>query len=319
MARVKKEENNEKEDLIKIKNELKDYINDEIREKVSKEVESCVSNKIDETIKKEFVEGIDKANKKVIFEKNKKIVTRDIIIILLLLLTGYLSFILYKEHYFDKFFSQKPEIEEHEETKKKEIPKKEEIPEEQGPTLEELKEKYASLLNPIQISELSIYVNDYYKGKLSNELRNYLTLNQINFKDLEIEEDYNVIQEEQLEKEHNKLFTAKYQSVNFSYNGNKIRFLNKMNSFITDSLLEQEESHIKREIINIVEDNETISITTVEGILKEGRLYNIIDGENIEGFDTESSILDYQTELTSIVYVFKDKKLVEIISNIREY
>ena len=319
MARTKKEEKNEKEDLTKLKKELKEFINDEIKEKISREVESCVSNKIDETIKKEIVDGIEKVNKKVIREKNRKIVTRDIIIILLLLLAGYLAFILYEEHYFDQFFSQKSEIENKEENPKVETSKKEEITEVQGPTLEELKEKYASLLEPIQISELSIYVKDYYKGNLSSELRNYLALNELNIKDLEIEEDYNVIKEEQLENEHNKLFSSSYQNVNFVYNGNKIRFLNKMNSFITDSLLEKEENHIKREIMDIVEDNKTVSITTVEGIIKDGRLYNIISGETIEEYDGKKSILEYQTELTSITYVFKEEKLVEIKSNIIEY
>ena len=266
MAKVKKEEKNEKEDLTTLKKELQDYIDDEITTKISKELEKNVSSKINETIKKEFIEEVEKANKKVIREKNRKIVARDIIIILLLLLSGYLTFILYQEHYFDKFFSHSSEVKEKKNETKKEEKEKEEVVEEKGPTLEDLKEKYASLLNPFKISELSIYTNDYYKGNLTNELRNYISLSELDLKNLEIEEDYNVIQEEQLEKEHNKLFNAKYQSINFVYNGNKVRYLNKMNSFITDSILEKEESHIKREIIDIVEDNKTISITTVEGI-----------------------------------------------------
>ena len=92
-----------------------------------------------------------------------------------------------------------------------------------------------------------------------------------------------------------------------------------MNFFITDSLLEKEESHVKREIIDIEEDNKGVSISTIEGILKDGRLYNVISGESIESYDGESSILNYQSDLTTITYVFKDKKLVEIKNNIKEF
>ena len=82
---IKKIETKEISEINNIKEELTDYINIQI--------------------KKNFTEEVEKANKRLIREKNKKIFTRNLIIIILLFIIAFLLYLLYDNHYFDKYFN----------------------------------------------------------------------------------------------------------------------------------------------------------------------------------------------------------------------
>ncbi len=297
--------------MARTKNEIvsKEQINlDNIKEELKDEL----TNYVDMKIKKGFKEEIESINKKVIKDKNRTIFFKNILIIILLLIIAFLGYLLYRDNYFDRFFS-KNEVEEKENNDKniskeenKEI-EKEEIKE---TTKEELIKKYGYLLDNYNINLSSVYLKDYYNGELTAELLNYLTLNNMDLSKLEIEEDYNVIDNDILKREFNKLFDKDYKNISFDFNGNKIRFIDKINSYITTSILKKENNDIKKEIISIEEIDNKVIIKTIEGVIIDNKLYNISQ-EEIDNYN-QDALINYQDKLNKLIYTFNNGVLINL-------
>ena len=290
------------------------------KEKLTKEIKDYV----DEQVKNTFFEELEKTNKKLIREKNKKIIWRNIVIILLLLIIGFLLFIMHRYNYFDKFFNKTTPIEEKQnkeenkedkkddkENKKDENKeeKKEEKPKE--PTLDELKKEYSNLLDNYYVTDSSIYLSDYYDGKLTNDMMKYMTINSFNFETFDKEEDYNIIKEATFQTMFEKLFNEKYISGTFNYDENKLRYVKPMESYMSESVLIREENNIVREIKDIKVVNDKIQIMTVEGVVKDNKLYNVITNDEVSGFNNDS-LIKYQDKLNTLIYTFKDNKLISL-------
>ena len=296
MARAKKEEVKEevkKVDLSSIKEELKDYV--------------------DLEIKKNFKGEIDRANRKLINEKNKKIYSRDIVIVLLLLVIVFLIYRLNSLGYFNKFFvdgqtiNNNTNIVDNNSSNNNNNKSNENVVVE--PTLDELKNKYAQLLDNIVINEESSYKTDFYNGNLNDEIKRYISLNNVDF-DKILYEDYSIIDEELLKSEYDKLFDD-YSSGSFNYNVSKIRYIEKLKSYITNSILLKEESNIKREITNIKVDSNKVYITTIEGVVKDNKLFNVITLDEVKTYENDS-LTNYKDSLNKITYVFLNNKLIDI-------
>ena len=286
----KKEVKKEKVDLTEVKEELKEYIEVQVKKGISEELE--------------------KTNKKLLREKTKKIICKNIIIIILLAIICFLLFLLYDAKFFDKYFDHEyntnnNQVEEVTNTNdgKKEEEKKKEI------SLDELKKTYSYLLDNIYISENSAYINDYYNGKLTNEIKNYIALSNLKEDNFLVEDGYNIISEEKLKEEFLKLFND-YENISFDYNGNKVRYLGKLESYITDTIIDKLGTNIEREIINI-SVNDNIVITTIEGLVLDGKLYNMLENAEIENYNHEP-LTNYRNVLSVIKYTFKDGKLLKI-------
>ena len=285
---VKETKKEEKVDLENIKKELTDYI--------------------DEKMRYELVDNIEKANKRVIREKNIKILCRDILIVVLLGICGFLVYTLYNINYFD-FDVKDNNNNKNDETKEVEEkePKEEVVVE---PTLDELKAKYAYLLNGVVINEDSTYIKDYYDGKLTDELKNYIALNNMDFSELRTQDDYNIINEYGLNEKYKEIFDSEFKTVNFDFNGNNIRYIDLIKSYLSTSVLEHTKTNIKREITDIKVSDDKVIITTVEGLIKDNKLYNILDNTLIEEY--EDSLLKCNDKLNKITYVFKNNKLIDL-------
>lgn len=286
MAKAKEVEKKEKVDLTSIKEELKDYV--------------------DLQIKKGFNEELEKSNKRLIREKNKKILFKNIVIIILLALVCFLLFLLYKSKYFNKYFINEDtttnNVIEKTETNNKDD-KKEEI------SLQTLINQYSYLLDNIYISENSEYISDYYNGKFTNEIKSYIALNNLNKEYMTTEEDYNIFSEDKFKEIYEKLFDN-FENVSFDYNGNKIRYLSMMKSYISNNLINNEGTNIKKEIIDI-KVNDNIVITTIEGLILDGKLYRVLDNAEIENYNNED-LIKYENVLDKVIYTFKDGKLINI-------
>ena len=242
MASTKtKEIKNETVDVEKIKKELKDYITIEI--------------------KNGFNEELEKANRRLIREKNKKIIVKNIVIIILLAIIGFLVFLLYKSNYFNKYFVSeenniKEEVKEDNNTVEEEKVKE--------PTLEEKIEKYSYLLDNIYINSSSEYVEDYFDGKLTDSLKSCYTLNSLNSDDIVSEEEYSVISVDKFKEGYSKLFNDEFNPKTFNYNNNEIRYVSIMKSFISNSVITRDSSDIDRMITDIDVNDKKVTITTVE-------------------------------------------------------
>ena len=282
-----------------IKNELTEYVDQKIQKIV------------DDKVKKEIVSEIDKANKRVIREKNRKIFYKNIIIIILLAVCVGLTYLLYDNGYFDKYFNKGKETVEKKSSSKKSTSKDSKKDEKKEPTLDELKDKYGYLINNIYIYENSDYLNEYYDGNLTTELKNYLALNLVDTSKLQEEDDYNILDTDTLKDKYKELFSNDYESKTFKYNGNTIRYITKMDSYITEEKINKSSSNIKREITNIeVVSDKEIKITTIEGKVNDNKVYNIISNDELG--DYNNNLLDYTDRLNKITYVFKDNKLNSI-------
>ena len=300
MAKVKQIEMKEiKEDKINL-----DDIKDELK------------NYIDKEIKSEYQDEITKINNKLVREKNKKIIFRNIIILILIIIIGFLIYLLYDNNYFSKILVKDNDIKEEVKTNtnnkekeeiKEEKEKKEEVKE---PTLSELKEKYGKLIDNYYISDLSNYKEDYYNGNLTNELKSYMTLNKINFNDLENDDNSNIISEEEFKEVYESLFNDQFVGTNFDYNNNKVRYLSKVSSFITEKVLIEDKNNIVREIINIEENGSIIKITCVEGKVIDNILYNINSNEEIGSYNGD--ITNYKDQLNNVTYIFENSKLINL-------
>ena len=166
-------------------------------------------------------------------------------------------------------------------------------------------------MDNILINEKSKYITDYYNGNLTNELKNYLTLNKINIAELSIEEECNIIDESEFIKKYNELFTSEYQSISFDYNGTKLKYIKKLESYISDTILTESKTNIKREIINIETKDDEVMITTIEGIVKKDKLYNVTTSKEVTSYK-QDSLKNYESKLNKVTYTFKDNKLINI-------
>ena len=271
-----------------------------------KKLEKNLKKYVDDAISDEM----DKTSRKFLREKNRKIFYKNIVILILIAIIGLLVYLLYKEDYFDKYFCDNK-------CEEVVIEKNETVVEEnttiKEPTLDELIDKYSYLLDSIVINDKSNYLKEYYEGKLTSELKNYIAFNNMNFKDFEIEEDYNIINESNLKTSYNKIFNGEYESNSFDYDGQKIRYFNRLGSYVTDSILTKNDSNIRREITNIVVKDNKVEIYTIEGIVKDNKLYNV-NNEEI-GEYKKNSLNYYKDKLITIEYIFIDNLLDQIKRN----
>ena len=240
----------------------------------------------------------------------KKIAWKNIIIVLLLLIIGFLTYLLYTNNYFNQFFNKNNDIVEKDKKDKEE--KKEEKKEEvKEPTLKELKKEYEKLLDNYYVTDNSIYLVNFYNANLTSDMMKYMTLNSFDFSSFTKEDDYNIIKESTFKTMFEELFDEKYFSASFDYDDNHIRYVKLMDSYITESLLVREDNNIRREIKDIKVNAGEVNITTVEGLVKEDKLYNVITNKEIENYQ-EESLLKYENELNKIVYTFKNGKLISL-------
>lgn len=302
---VTKEEKNilleEKVDVESLRKELKEYV--------------------DERVNDTFFDELERSNKKLIREKSKKIFWKNVIIILLLLIIGFLAYLLYTNNYLDKYFNKETNTEEKEkkdeekkdssDTNKDDKKEPTPSPTPKAPTLDELKKEYGSLLDNYYVTDSSSYLSEFYEGKLSLDMMKYMTLNSFDFSTFPKEEDYNIIKESTFKIMFEKLFIEDYISGTFSYDENKVRYVKPMESYMTESILVREENNIKREIKDIKVDGDKVMITTIEGVVKDKELHNVISNDLIDGYK-EDSLLKYEDKLNKLTYTFKNNKLISL-------
>ena len=266
---------------------------------------------IDEAVKKNINLELERSYKRTIREKNIKIIIKNMVITILLLVIVYLVYILNDNDYFDKFFIEDSDSESVTVSKKDKTDNNDDKGVKE-PSLDELKKDYAYLLDNIYINEDSIYVEDYYSGKLTSELKNYLSMNLMDVNSLSKEENYNLIENDKFKKCYEKKFIGEYVNTTFNYNGNIFRYINKLDAYITDEVVKGNKTNIKRVITKIVLDNDNVVITTIEGLVKDNKLYNIINGMEVAKYSEENMLLNID-KLNRVIYTFnKDGKLIKI-------
>ncbi len=314
MARKKKAE------LVPIETE-KESDNILLQSKVDVDtIRNELRNYVDERVNKAFFDELENSNKKLVREKSKRIFWKNIIIVILLGLVGFLTYLLYSNNYFDKYFNKSTPQEEKKEEKKEEAtptpaptssPTATPTATPTPPTLEELKKEYGKLIDDYYVTDNSIYLVDFYDGKLTDDMKKYITLNAFDFSVFEKGDDYNLIKESMFKLMYEDLFNDDYSQGSFAYDDNKVKYVKAMESYMTSSLLVRDKNNIVREIKDIKVDGSEVTITTVDGLVKDNKLYNIISKEEVTEYK-EDSLLKYESKLNKLVYTFKKEKLVSL-------
>lgn len=278
----KKKVTEEKIDVGEIKKELTDYMSAQI----DKEVSSAV----------------DKATKKLIRHKNIIIIKRDITILILLIICFFLGYNLYnlsniniditKTTKSSKKVSESVEAIDQEKTNEEEN------------NLKDLTEKYGYLVDNIYVDEDSDYLKDYYDGKLTDELKLYLSLNNVQEEKIATEEDTIFLDENDLKEVYDNILDSDFNSKSFKYGNLNFRYLNSKSLFIADGKFEKQKSNISKEIISIDEDDNKVKIVTVEGLIKNNKLYNITSNTEIKKYNSKSNLSKYKNYLTKVSYYF---------------
>ena len=286
MAKAK-EEKKEEFDLTKIKEEIKDYV--------------------DLQVKKGIRDELDKTYNKIIRQKKRRIFFKNLLILILLCIIGFLIYLLNENRYFENYLTHNQNTINNETNVNKDVNK--DVNKERS--LNELKKEYAYLLDNIYINESSIYLKDYYNGNLTSELKNYLSFNLVDLNKLSIDNDSLVIDCDTLNVSYAKLFNDNIENITFNYNGSKINYFKALKIYLTNKDIKKDNSNIKREITSIKVDNNLIKISTVEGLIKDNKLFNVLTNEEIKKYHNDS-LINYQDKLNKITYTFKNKKLESI-------
>lgn len=269
------------------------------------EIKDEVVNYAKERIDVEVQNSFKKIEKRVIKTKNGKIIRRDLFIILLLCLSGFLAYKLYKTGYFNEYFYLKEDVEEKEKIKDEtpsEKNDKEEVPTEQEKDLS----FHSIALDNYYIDTSSNYLKDYYEGNLTYELLLSMTLNKLD-KSLIIEdEDSYIISSDNLNELFYDLYEGiEYQNKSFSYNGNKLKYLSSQNIYIAEKEISiNDKSDIVRYIDSIEELDDKVIIKTTEAICKNGKIINILTNKNIGDYKDIDSLKKYNDKLNKLEYTF---------------
>lgn len=249
-------------------------------------------------IDKEVSKVVEKSSKKLVRHKNAIIIRRDIIIVILLLVCLFLGYELVDRSNINIDIN----------TKRKEASNSQVIEEEKSEESpvsekEDLKEKYKHLTDDIYINEESPYVKDFYEGTLSDELKLYLAMNILDKDKVTSEDGTLYVDEGDLKEIYNLLFTDEYSGKSFKYGELSFKYLSK-GLFWADGKYEKESSNIVKDIIEVKEEDESLEITTVEGLVKENKLYNILSDKEVKNYKGDS-LEKYEDHLTKMVYDFE--------------
>lgn len=270
-------------------------INVDISE-IKADLTEYMQNKID----KEVAKAVDKSSKKLIRYKNSIIFKKNIIIIILLIICVFLGYNLYNLSNININVSTTKKGVQKEELKKTE--KKETETDNKENELENNKKEYGHLIDDIFINDESPYVKDFYKGNLSEEVKLYLSLNSIDEEKVVSEDGSVYLEEDDLKKCYDNFFTSDFSPKSFEYNNLKFHYLSSKSLFVADGEFEKVKKDIDKEIIDI-DVSENIVITTVEGIIKDDKLYNITSGEEVKNYKSDN-LSKYEKKLTKVVYYF---------------
>lgn len=268
-------------------------------DEIKDEVLSYAKERVDIEVQNSF----KKLEKKVVKAKNGKILRRDLLIILLICLSGFFGYKLYRTGYFNDYFYLKEEIKD---DNKDNVPSKNEGKEDQDIEPEKDLSFHSVALDNYYISLNSDYLKDYYDGNLTDELLLVMTLNKLDENAIIKDEDSFIINSDDLNNVFIDLYEGiEYHDKSFSYNGIKLKYLSSQNLYISlEEIKLNDKSDMVRYIDSIEENDDKIVIKTTEAICKDGKVLNILTNKSVGEYKDNESIKKYADKLNKLEYIF---------------
>ena len=262
---------------------------------------------IKERVEVESASNIVKVYKKQLRDKSIVSLIKSIIIILLLCIMAYGMINLYKDGYFDKGRNNNPVINNDINTEEKNNDAKKE----DTVDIEELKEKYANLLDNIRIDNKCDYLKDYYDGKLSNELKEYIAFKSIDKEKIESDDDSSYFEGSIMQDMVKTIFNETIKLSTFKYNGITYKYIESKDMFISTGLVADGYS-VVRDIIDIKENGKQIEIESVEGYVNNNKLYNVLTNKEVSEYKVNSNLQNYKNKLNTLKYTFENGYLISV-------
>lgn len=294
MAKKVEKENEEEKEAKQIKAE--DILSVDTRE-IKEDLTIYMQGVIDREVNK----AVEKSTKKLLRHKNAIIIRRDILIVILFIVCLCMGYgLLSKSDINIDISSKKNEVEK---TAEKDINKEESVEDSKEKEKEDLKAKYKHLTDDIFINENSPYLKDFYDGNLSDELRLYLAMNNLSDDKITSDEDTLYVDDADFKEVYDLLFSDEFVPKSFKYGDLNFKHLSK-GLFWADGKFSKETSEIIKSIIDVKEKEDSLEITTIEGLKKDDKLYNIVSDKEVKNYKGDS--LDkYEDYLTKMVYGFE--------------
>ena len=313
---AKKEENKEEIKAITTKEPTVTYKSfniDDYKDQIDKYIK--------ERAEKELASETAKIYKRQIHKKNISNLIKDIVIVVLI---GVIGFGVYYGYNHDWFNINKTKEENSNKTNNNsnnnnENNKKEENKEQEnkGPSLEELINKYGDLLDNINMYDNSIYIKDYYNGNLTDSLKLSLAYYLVKEDSIFLNDSSLYFEEDVLEDAYNEIFNGEMKLVSFNAHNVNYQYLKLKNIYFGVGTLTLG-NKIDKEIIDIKEENNKVIITTVEGLIKNNKLYNILTNKEIREYKSTNKLSDYKSKLNQVKYIFDSKNNVYYLQNIEK-
>lgn len=235
---------------------------------------------------------------------------KNLLILFMIAAVGYGVFYLYQDGYFDKD-KNTCKVVDKEKSDKNADSDKDKTKKVNKPTLDDLSKKYSHLLDNIKIDTNSSYLEDYYKGNLTNSLKLSLAYNLIDEKDIEKDDETIYFDSYLLSDAYNKLFNDNIKYETFNVNGTTLKYLENKEMYMGTKKVSSG-NEIIREIIDINVEEDYVLITTIEGYLDNNKLYNINTNKVVSSYKDGMSLSKYEEKLNKVEYLFENECLKEI-------
>ena len=292
MARAKKEENVIIKDFDIDKNKL---IND-----IKREVKNGLEEDIEDIIEIKAKDKLDGMEKRIYKYKNRTIRKRNIIIIILLIIIGLETKVLYDNDIIVKHLNKDNNI----------ISSTQDNDKEETKDLEWYIDNYGYLLDMVNTNLDSdnfnyLYNNNYTSDNIDNKVKLNMAYQLIS-SNISNNNGVIIVSNDKLKDSYNKLFNDNNYSID-NFNDSCINFIyNKNNdNYMAIEVDCDNNKSIKKEIINIYEEDSNIVIDAIVGIYdsKESILSNI-DGNVIKNNYNNEDLSKYKDNLNKYRYTF---------------
>ena len=302
---------NFKEDIYKY---IKEKLETESKKTINiKDYKAEIDKYVKERVEIESASQSVKLLKKQLHSKKVASAVKSFIILCLLACIGYGVYYLYDDGYFDENKNNKCQVTTTKTDKtvtddnKTDTPKKVEV------SLDELKVKYAYLLDTVIFDANSNYTRDYYSGNLTNEIKLYLSYKLLNEDDIISSDDSSYFDAAILESSYKKIFGDNIDLTSFKFNNASYIYLPGKEIYITNNKA-NEVKNVSREITDItLDEDDNVIITCIEGyVSQQNKLYNILNNKEVKGYKQGDSLVKYKDKLNTIKYVFNDNYLVSL-------
>lgn len=280
-----------KEDLTK---KVKDQITKELIDDIKKDVSAIVKEDVRSDLKKEIDREIRNSSRRVLRGRRGKIFRRDIIIIVLLIIIGYLLYYMYNHNYIN--FTISSNMNDVGITNDKKVVSK--------------KEDYSYLLDYVNVklpldntNALYLYTGNYKESNINSSIKLTMAYNLVN---------NDTFTEEDIKNAYIKLFgnDKNFKNTSFEYECKKFNYDESNNTYnlISNECINISSKEIIEKIINISEKDNKVIITTLLGIYdnSDKSLYNYKNLYNPIAVDLNSNfnIEDYKNKLSMYKYTF---------------